>query len=295
MHSQLRQHVARRGRKSPLALGALGLLAAVLLSGCDRKEVMRFGWPEGITPQAEHMRTLWTWSVVAALVVGVLVWALIFWCVVRYRKRGDELPTQTRFNAPLEVLYTLGPILIVLVLFYYTAVTQTYVDKKSKVPDVTVDVVASKWNWEFQYPGHQTTGPNPTTVSTIGSSDRVPVLVVPIDKTVRFREHSLDVIHSFWVPELLFKRDVIPGRINSFEVTVDKIGHYVGHCAELCGAYHSTMNFEMRSVTWQKYQAFLAKLQSGASTPDALRSIGESPYATTTRPFNTDRSVANPV
>ena len=271
------------------------LSGVALLSGCDRTEVMRFGWPEGITPQAEQMRQLWTWSTVAALVVGVIVWALIFWCVVRYRKKGDELPTQTRFNAPIEVLYTVVPILIVLVLFYYTAVTQTYVDKQSANPDVTVDVVASKWNWEFQYPGQETTGPQSTTVSTVGSVDRIPVLVVPVNKVIRFIEKSTDVIHSFWVPELLFKRDVIPGRINSFQVTIDTPGAYVGRCAELCGTYHSSMNFELRAVSWDSYQRFLMAKKTGSSTPDALRAIGEEPYATTTRPFDTDRSRSNPV
>lgn len=271
------------------------LLGLVLLSGCDREEARRFGWPQGITPQAEQMRQLWTWSVVAALVVGVIVWALIFWCVVRYRKKGEELPTQTRFNAPFEVLYTVIPILIVLVLFYYTAVTQTYVEKQSAKPDVTVEVVASKWTWEFKYPGHQTTGPEPETVSTLGSTDRIPVLVVPVGKTVRFTQNSTDVIHSFWVPELLFKRDVIPGRTNSFEVFIDTAGAYVGRCAELCGTYHSGMNFELRTVSWAAYQRFLSAKKAGSSTPDALRIIGEEPYATTTRPFRTDRGADNPV
>ncbi len=278
-----------------LIVAPAALLGVAPLSGCDREEALRFGWPEGITPQAEQMRQLWTWSTIAALLVGVIVWALIFWCVVRYRKKGDELPTQTRFNAPIEVLYTVVPILIVLVLFYYTAVTQTYVEKQSANPDVTVNVIASKWNWEFEYPGQETTGLPRKTVSTVGSADRVPVLVLPVDKTVRFTEVSTDVIHSFWVPELLFKRDVIPGRVNSFQVTIDTTGSYVGRCAELCGTYHSGMNFELRAVSWDKYQRFLAAKKTGSSTPDALRVIGEQPYATTTKPFETDRGRSNPV
>ncbi len=272
---------------------AVALFSVVLLSGCSREEAARFGWPKGITPQAEQMRQLWTWSVVAALVVGAIVWALIFWCVVRYRKRGENLPVQTRFNAPLEVLYTVAPILIVLVLFYYTAVTQSYVDTQSGRPDVTVNVVASKWKWTFEYPDYKTSGPQPKTISTVGSTEGTPVLVLPVDKRVRFTEQSTDVIHSFWVPELLFKRDVIPGRTNSFEVTIDKVGAYVGRCAELCGTYHSSMNFELRAVTWQQYQDFVAKKKTEMSTADALRAIGEKPYAITTKPTGTNRSAAN--
>ncbi len=286
-----RQHVASaRSRRQiwRIALGAPVL--ALTLSGCDVKDALRFGWPSGITPQAEKMRDLWTWSVVAALIVGVLVWGLIFWCMFRYRKRktDGELPPQTKYNMPIEVLYTIAPILIVVVLFYYTASAQTFVDKESKHPDVTVNVVAFKWNWDFQYPGVK--DKNGQMVETFGSTEVVPILVLPTNKTIRFNEKSQDVIHSFWVPELLFKRDVIPGHPNSFQVTVSKGGAYVGHCAELCGTYHADMNFELRAVSPSKYQRFLKEKQDGKSTADSLSAIGEAPYATTTAPFDTDRT-----
>ena len=186
-------------------------------------------------------------------------------------------------------------VLIVVVLFYYTAVAQTYVDKTSKKPDVTVSVVAFKWNWMFQYPGESMPvpqGAKPEVVSTVGATDLIPVLVVPERKTIRFTEETRDVIHSFWVPDLLFKRDVVPGRTNSFEVTIEKKGAFVGRCAELCGTYHSNMNFEMRVVSWENYQKFLAAKKAGKSTPDALRAIGEKPYAVTTKPFNPNRPEA---
>jgi cytochrome c oxidase subunit 2 len=269
---------------------AAGLLA-VTLAGCSTEEVLRFGWPEGITPQAEAMRELWTWSVIAALVVGVLVWSLMFWVVIRYRRRGDELPVQTRFNLPIEVLYTVAPVLIVCVLFYYTAITQTYVDDKAENPDVTVSVVGFKWNWQFAYP--EELGSDGRAVQVVGSTEQVPVLVLPTGKRVRFVETSNDVIHSFWVPEMLFKRDVIPGRTNEFEIdSIDRTGAYVGRCAELCGTYHSNMNFEVRAVSPEDFDSYIEARKQGASVGDALRQIGEEPLATTTKPFNTDREAA---
>jgi len=118
--------------------------------------------------------------------------------------------------------------------------------------------------------------------------------LVPTNRTVLFKEHSADVIHSFWVPELLFKRDVFPGNVhNAFQVTIIKPGAYVGRCAELCGTYHSMMNFELRAVSEQDYQAFLKAKEAGMSTPEALRSIGQSPFATTTVPFDTKRTADN--
>ncbi|HEY3007014.1 MAG TPA: cytochrome c oxidase subunit II [Micromonosporaceae bacterium] len=290
----------RRGaaRLAGLGVGAAALLT--LLAGCDiGKAFDGFGWPQGgITRQSQRMYDLWIGSVVAALIVGFLVWGLIFWCIIRYRKRGAEMPAQTRYNMPLETLYSIAPFLIVAVLFYYTAIIQTDVNKVSKNPDVTVEVVAFKWNWQFNYrsgPTDPKAGQvGQTVASTLGTSDVVPLLVLPTGRTIRFEEHAQDVIHSFWVPELLFKRDVFPGPArNVFQVTIDKEGRYVGRCAELCGAYHSMMNFELVAVSPAEYDQFLAAKKAGATTQEAMRAIGESPVATTTRPFPTKPDASN--
>jgi cytochrome c oxidase, subunit II len=274
-----------------VGLCAIAVLTTTLLSGCSVKRAFAFGWPyEGISDRSRQMYDIWAGSAAAALVVGVFVWGLIFWCVVRYRKRDEELPPQTRYNLPMELLYTVIPFLVISVLFYYTAIVQTAVDKEPKNPDLTVDVIAFSWNWEFSY--RDSLGPDNKPVTTIGNSDYIPVLVLPTHKSVRFVEQSQDVIHSFWVPELLFKRDVFPGNVkNSFAVTIDKEGAYVGRCAELCGTYHSMMNFELRAVPFDEYQRFIEAKKKGLSTPDALSAAGDPhPYATTTVPFTTDRT-----
>jgi len=300
--------VVVRGTGSRLArltgLGIVGIGLAALLSGCSVGETFRgFGWPDGISRESNRMYELWIASCVAALVVGVFVWGLIFWCVVRYRKRGEELPPQTRFNMPLEFLYTVVPFLIIVVLFYYTAVVQTYVDRRTPNPDVTVEVVAFKWNWKFRHvqvrdaAGDRTEpkGPDGQPITTIGASDYIPVLVLPVGKRIRFVEQSEDVVHSFWVPELLFKRDVFPGAIkNEFEVTIDRPGEYVGRCAELCGAYHSMMNFEVRAVSPEKFDQYLKLRADGRSTPEALSGIGEEPYAIRTEPFEREPEQRGP-
>jgi cytochrome c oxidase subunit II len=278
-----------------LGLGVAGTALVVLLSGCLQTvgdAFGGFGWPQGgITDQSQRMYDLWIGSTIAALLVGFLVWGLIFWCVVRYRKRGEQMPPQTRFNLPMEVLYTIAPFLVIAVLFYYTAVIQTEVNELTAEPDEVVEVVAFKWNWQFNY--RDGIGEDANTIaSTTGSSSEIPVLVLPTERSVRFELQAQDVIHSFWVPELLFKRDVFPGNIrNAFEVTiqVDKEGAYVGRCAELCGTYHSMMNFELRAVSPDAYDQYVAALQDGLSQSEALASIGEEPFAVTTVPFDTRR------
>ncbi|NUR25320.1 MAG: cytochrome c oxidase subunit II [Catenulispora sp.] len=287
--------VAGRSRARKLGVSAVAVGALALLAGCSAQDVGKafggFGWPEGgVTPQSQQMYDMWIWSVIAALAVGVFVWGLIFWCVIVYRKRvgAPDLPVQTRFNLPIEVLYTVLPFLVIAVLFYYTAVIQTNVNKVSANPDVTVEVVAFKWNWQFNYMTAPDTDPTAAPVATTtGASDYIPVLVLPVGQTIRIEETSKDVIHSFWVPDLLFKRDVFPGNVrNVFQVTIDQEGSYVGRCAELCGTYHSMMNFEVRAVSQEKYQQFLAAKKAGKSTPEALTAIGMTPYATTTTPFD---------
>ncbi len=294
-------------------LSRLGLLVAstVMLTGCtahDLEAKLRFGWPTGVTHQADRMRTLWTWSSVAALIVGVIVWGLIFWCCFRYRKTDDLLPTQTKYHLPIEIAYSIAPFVIIAGLFYFTAVTEDYVDKLSPNPDTVVQVDAFKWNWQFEYKSNTVNGVSTptnyptgdpaagTSLSTVGSSDEIPVLVVPVEKRVRVIEVSKDVIHSFWVPEFLFKRDVIPQpKPNEFEFTATQTGHYVGRCAELCGTYHSQMNFEVRVVTAENFAKYLTNLAAIPSSDPArqskaLQSIGEAPCATTTYPFQTDRN-----
>nr|WP_204261308.1 cytochrome c oxidase subunit II [Blastococcus saxobsidens] len=275
-------------------MAALGLLGVLTLTGCEmpNNEFWRFGWPEGITEEATEMRELWTGSVIAALIVGFIVWGLIGYTVVRHRKRGDELPRQTAYNLPLEIVLTVIPFVIIAGLFFFTVVTQNRVKERSDNPDETIAVNAFKWNWEFVYP--ETQGPDGTPVSTVGTSTDIPILVVPTDRTIRFELASADVIHSFWVPEFLFKLDVIPGnengRDNVFEVTVREEGAYVGRCAELCGTYHAYMNFEVRSVSPDDYEAYLEARESGLDTFEALESIGQPGDAATTTPLDLAQS-----
>jgi cytochrome c oxidase subunit 2 len=286
-----------------MSVGALALM--ITLGACSTSQwdkAFGFGWPEGITTQSHAVRGLWTWSVVAALIVGVLVWALIFWACIAYRRRDAELPRQTKYNLPIEALYTVVPFVIVAVLFYYTAVTQNFVTTTTPKADTTVSVTAFKWNWQFSYDQRQDPRTNQA-VYTIGTSNEIPVLVIPQNENVRFRVNSNDVIHSFWVPDTLFKRDVFPAATKNqnpeFQVRPEVLGTYVGRCAELCGTYHSQMNFEMRVVSASDYQRYLNALASfGNDDLDrqakALTAIGQPPQATTTQPFGTDRTLRAP-
>jgi cytochrome c oxidase subunit II len=296
----------KEGTRVPRLVKVTGLigLVGVAATGCTTDEVLRFGWPQGVTPQAESMRQLWTWSVIAALAVGVVVWGLIFWSVAFHRKKTEELPRQFQYNVPLEIIYSVIPFVMVVVLFYFTAVHQNYVMAKPAKADETIDVVGFQWNWEFDYPDHKT--PDGQPVRTVGSSSEIPLLVLPTGSTIEYRLKSPDVIHSFFVPEFNFKRDVFPNpdknnQDSSFQNTIDREGSFVGRCAELCGTYHSMMNFEVRALSPDKFDRYI-KLrtqinpQTGRpfTAAEALSSMkcGElcTPHAVTTAPFDTERA-----
>jgi len=293
----VRTRSARLAKVSGL-VGLVGFAA----TGCSVDEFLRFGWPQGVTPQAERMRELWTWSVLAALAVGLLMWVLILWPVLFHRKRSEELPKQTQYNIPLELVYTTVPFVIIAVLFFFTVITQNFVQNQ-KEPDLAVEVVSFQWNWEFRYPDSQT--PDGEPVSTVGTSTEIPLLVVPAQRLVEYRLTSTDVLHSFFVPEFLFKRDTFPhpqqnNSDNVFQNVIDREGAFVGRCAELCGTYHAQMNFEVRALPPDQFDQYLElRTQTNPATSqpytasEALVELdcGElcAPEAFTTRPFDTDR------
>jgi cytochrome c oxidase subunit II len=315
----------------------------LLLSGCSWSEALGLGWPYGITPEGKLNRELWIGSVIASLVVGVIVWGLIFWTSAFHRKKktDTELPRQFGYNMPLELVLTVVPFLIISVLFYFTVVVQEKMLHKDPNPEVVIDVTAFQWNWKFGYQkiaftdgtlsydgaddarknamaskpegvdahGEELVGPirglNPEDrtylnfdkIETIGTSTEIPILVLPKGKRIEFQIASADVIHGFWVPEFLFKRDVMPDpkanhSDNVFQISnIDRVGAFVGRCTEMCGTYHSMMNFEVRVVEPNDFKAYLQYRQDhpNGTNADALKSIGLPPEAVTTHPFDTRR------
>lgn len=246
----------RRFRTSALRAAVL-VSTAVVTTGCNTRELyengLSLGFPDPVTEEAKEIYDLWLGSIAAATVVGVAVSMMIIFAMVRYRKTSDQLPRQVRYNLPIEVLYTAIPFVIIAVLFYYTTVTQNFVNKEAEGgADVTIGVVGFQWNWTFR---HEEQG-----VQVTGQPGQPAQLVLPVGQRIRFVETSPDVIHSFWVPKFLFKRDVIPGRENSFEITITKEGTYVGRCAELCGEKHSAMNFSVKAVSTQAYDDYVTQL-----------------------------------
>jgi cytochrome c oxidase subunit 2 len=238
-----------------------GLATGVLVSGCSS----RGGVPEPASRQGGDILDLWRILLAAGIALGVVVIGLILWAVLRYRRpRGagpGDLPKQTGANVPLEVLYTAVPLVIVAVLFAITMRSQDRVTRLSAVPDLDVEVTGFQWGWRFHYPAES--------VTVRGDANQPPRLVLPVGANVRFQLVSADVVHSFFVPAFLVKRDLIPGVDNEIEVRPTETGTYRAFCAEFCGLDHWRMSFDVEVVPPEAFQAFLAEQQQAPSGPGA--------------------------
>lgn len=270
----------RRPRRAKLGVLAVAGMVAMTASGCNFDEAKRLGVPAPATKEAPIILHLWQGSWIAALCVGALVWGLILWsCIFHRRKRhGIEIPAQTRYNVPIEVLFTVVPFIMIAVLFFFTARDESKLLELKKNPDVNVNVVGRQWSWSFNYGYNaitQQNGPDADlAVWDAGTPGQPPVLWLPVNERVRFTLTSPDVIHSFWIPAFLFKLDVVPGRINTFELTPDKLGDYAGRCAELCGVDHSRMLFTVHVVDQATYLAHLNDLKAAGRTGQLPTGVG---------------------
>lgn len=227
---------ARPARR--LAVTTLLLLAA---AGCT---------PQSVTEQGQAIYNLYNLFMYIAAVVFVVVSVLVIWSVIRYRRRDDELPTQTHGNNRLEITWTVIPTVIVLFLFVVTIQAQNKVLDSPGDPDVNVTVTAFQWSYRFTYEG--------TGAEVVGTPEAIPEMVVPVGQRIRVRLVSADVVHTFYVPQTLFKRQAIPGTINEFDLTFEKVGLYHGQCTQFCGLQHTDMTYRVRVVSPGEYQGWLA-------------------------------------
>lgn len=270
-----------RKRPAPDALVAgvvvailIALVAAVFLSGWGSTLYP----PDAATAQGRDVRGLYDIVFAFAIAIFVVVEGLILWSVLRYRRRpGDsELPVQTHGNNLVEVIWTLVPTGIVLFLFVISWQTLNTVDAVSAKPEVRIHAIAGQFQWQFEY-----LDANGTKVATQLAPSYDPDtgqggMAVPVGRSVQVTLDSPDVIHAFYVPRFLFKRDVVPGQTNRFEFTVDEseAGQvFRGQCAELCGAGHRAMLFNVIALKPADYETWLgALIAKNNATPEPLPS-----------------------
>ncbi|MCB0978350.1 MAG: cytochrome c oxidase subunit II [Acidimicrobiales bacterium] len=226
---------------------AVVLFSTAILVGCD---LPRFGAPDPASKEGDEVLTLWSGFFVTAGLVTLLIWVLLGWVLIRYRRRGrDDIPSQRAYHIPIEVVYTIIPVVMVIVLFTVSWRAESRITDVASDPAVRVRVVGFQWGWRFEY------GEGFAIESAPGED---PVLVLPEGRPTNLHLVSVDVAHSFWVPDFLNKRDLIPGVNNTITVRPTRLGTYPGRCAEFCGLDHWRMQFKVRVVTPAEYATWSA-------------------------------------
>jgi len=234
---------------SSTARGSLRLVAfcagvAAASAGC---------LPAPVTAQGRDVARLYGTFLAIAAVVVVVVLGLATFAILRYRRRpgDDELPRQVHGNLRYEAVWTTIPLLTIAGLLVLTVLILNSFDTAVRAnAAVDIRVTGFRWGWRFEYPNDD------VTVEGLGAPG--PEVYVPVGENVRVTLTGADVIHAFFVPQFLFKKDAIPGHENQFAFTVDEPGRYGGQCAEFCGIYHSRMPFTVVAVPRADYDAWLA-------------------------------------
>ncbi|HVL53856.1 MAG TPA: cytochrome c oxidase subunit II, partial [Vitreimonas sp.] len=226
--------------------------------------------PEAVTDRGQQIRDLYNVVFLFAAAIFIAVEALIIWTVLRYRRKpgDDELPAQTHGNNLAETLWTVIPTVIVAYLFFISWQTLNTVDAVSEQPEVQVRATAGQFQWTFDYLAQDG--------STVEFQQLLPTgeeggLFLPVGRTVLVQLESPDVVHAFYVPRFLFKRDVVPGQTNTFEFTIkeEEAGQtFRGQCAELCGTGHRIMTFDVHALTQADYAAWLEEAKASAQPTD---------------------------
>ena len=250
-------------------------LALLALSGCT------------LTPASDHgdqIRSAYNLTFVFAAVIFAVVTGMILWASIRFRRKpgDDTLPKQVHGNTTVEIVWTVIPSIIVLVLFVVSATTLNKVDAATAPPGtMRINITAFQWQWKFTYPDLKDKNGTPLSIQgqtgLPGQGLQEPTLVLELNRPVHFYEESADVIHSFFIPVFLFKRDVVPGLHNNFILTPNRTGTFQGKCAELCGLLHSEMLFWVKIVPKDQFDAWVAQ---------ALAKQGSTSGATCTQPQN---------
>jgi cytochrome c oxidase subunit 2 len=269
----------RSGLSPAILLGGAALVVVVVFLGIlalrgNVVDQLGHVWasffpPAATTAEGAEIRGLYDVVFLFAAVIFLVVEALIVFAVVRYHRRptDTELPPQIHGNNLLEIVWTLIPTAIVLFLFVISWQTLNNVDRVDAANPIQIRAVASRFQWGFEY------------LSPDGSKvvfkQFAPELVVPAGQKVHLRLQSPDVIHAFYVPQFLFKRDVVPGKENTFDFTVDPADAgqtFRGQCAELCGEGHWVMQFTVQAKTPADYQAWLQQQVQQAAQQQAQQS-----------------------
>ena len=236
-----------KGRSISYAGVAILVLSVALLVGCYPDHPQSTLGTSG--PVAESQLVLFYWIFWAAVFVFVTVGGVLLYSLIRYRRRpGDPDPPQIHGHKRLEIAWTIAPALVLAVVAVPTITTIFYNANSPQPAAMTVDVMAHQWWWEFRYPH-----PDDDEKTVVTANE----LHIPVGDVVNITLDSKDVLHSFWIPKIAGKVDVVPNNVNTLWIQADEPGEYLGQCAEFCGVSHANMRFRVIAESRSEFDAWL--------------------------------------
>ena len=258
-----------------------GAVAGVL-AGSAANAAQPVDWQTRFQPAATDMMSQIEWFEIYTLwfiiPITILVLFLLAWCIIKYRASANPVPSRTSHNTLIEVIWTVGPVVILLFLAVpsFQLLTAQYTPEEEA--QLTVKATANQWNWDYEYQVEEPLTFNSAMLSeneeareSLGKTDRAQYprllavdndVVVPVNTMVRVLVTASDVIHAFAVPAFGVKVDAVPGRINEIWFKANKEGLYYGQCSELCGKDHAYMPIAVRVVSDEQYTTWLAAARS---------------------------------
>lgn len=234
------------------------------------------GSPHGITRGSGIVNSLWHVTYYIGTPLAAIVVGLIVWCLVRYRRRPgvERRPAQFQYHIPIEVAYTVIPLVLVAVVFGFVYGGENKITTLNRAPALKVTAEGFQWGFRFTYPnGHQEVGTYQS-VSSINDETHLPTLYMPADETVQIKLVSDDVDHGFYIPAFLYQRDMIPGVNNVIDLNVTRTGRFLGECNQLCGTYHAFMRFAVDVMPPSAFNAWLSAQPAGSITNAETSSTG---------------------
>jgi cytochrome c oxidase subunit II len=278
--NQARTSSSRPAARAWVRRAALAIVTTIGLSACAEDAPQDTWKPAG--ENAQKIQDLQWWVFLIAGIVGLMVFGAVVTAVIRFKDRGQPIPEQSHGNALIEYTFIAIPAALLAVIGGFTVNTVLELNETDDT-QCEVNVTGQQWWWEYDYPVAADGSICGSYMPTAGEA--VPIvtsgqMVIPTGTKVLIRGTSRDVIHSFWVPKLNGKRDMVPGRVHTWRFHAERPGIYAGQCAEFCGLSHANMRMEIVALDPPDFQAWLDNQLEPyqAPAPDTLAATGEQTF-----------------
>jgi len=264
---------------------AVGAAASLVLCGAayakeGQPAPWQIGFQPGATPIMDQIRSFHTYVTIIITLIALFVLGLLIYVMQRFNENTNPLPSRTSHNTPIEVAWTVIPILI-LVAIAIPSFRLLFAQYDFPKPDLTITATGSQWYWTYDYPDHGIHFDSIIVQDADLKQDQPRLLsvdhevVVPVGKNIQVQVKANDVIHDWAVPSFGIKLDAVPGRLQTTWFRAERKGWYYGQCSELCGRNHAFMPIAVRVVSEQEFNDWLAKTKAASASQDEAGKVAE--------------------